>query len=132
MPKNLKSKNKSNKLSTVKEYSNFITPPDFVDDPMHTITIIDALPEEIELVGKLCQVGQETYNIYLYRTDMNQPDWLKQAIDLSDAVIVHTVNEESSTWCKLDKVYYYGDKNYISPAHRVNSILDYFALKQNS
>jgi hypothetical protein len=31
--------------------SNFITPPDFVDDDQHTITIIDADPVDVETLA---------------------------------------------------------------------------------
>lgn len=114
----------------IKKYSNFITPPDFVNDKFHTVTVIDALIDEIELLGRMCQFSNESYNIYLYRSDMHEDQWLYKAVDISDAVIINTSVNTNESLFKLNKVYYYGDKNYVSPAHKVNNILQYFLLRQ--
>lgn len=109
-----------------KEYSNFITPPDFVNDKLHTVTIIDATPEEVILLGKFCQYSEQCFNIYLYRLEMQNFDWLEKAILLSDAIIINNERDDFTNYLKLDKVYYYGTKNYLSPAHKVNNLLQYF------
>lgn len=120
---------KKSKISLKRnEYSNFITPPDFVSDKLHTITIINATTDDIELVVNLCQFGNESYNIYLYSMNMDQIEWLTQAIQKSDAIVVNAdVNED---YCQLEKTYYYGKKTFLTPAVKVNGILDYFVQRQ--
>ena len=112
-------------------YSNFITPPDFVDDPKHTVTVIDATTSDVELLGKMCQGSDITYNMYLYRSEMNNDEWLQQAIEKSDAVIINAQFGKYNNLYKLEKTYYYGDQNVISDAKKVKGILDYFILTQS-
>ena len=47
------------------DHSNFITPPDFVDDELQTITVVDATPDDLQLLGKMTQEHDECFNIYL-------------------------------------------------------------------
>lgn len=124
-----KLKKKSNKSLKRNEYSNFVTPPDFVSDELHTVTVIDATTDDIELLVNLCQLGNELYNVYLYKTEMNQPDWITQAVQKSSAVIVD-VNSSNETFCHNEKTFYYGEKTFISPATKVKGILDYFVQRQ--
>jgi predicted kinase len=99
-----------------------------VSDELHTVTVIDATTDDIELLVNLCQLGNELYNVYLYKTEMNQPDWITQAVQKSSAVIdVHRNNE---TFCYNEKTFYYGEKTFLSPATKVKGILDYFVQRQ--
>ena len=75
-------------------YSNFVTPPDFVNDQLHTVTVVDGTLEEIELLGRMCQGSDESFNIYLYRSEMNDIKWLEQAVEHSDAVVVNDAKHE--------------------------------------
>jgi hypothetical protein len=112
-------------------YSNFITPPDFVDDQLHTVTVVDATSEEIEILGRMCQGSDEMFNIYLYRSEMNDTNWLKQAIDRSDAVIVNadTHNSYVETLCAQEKTFYYGANTFISKANKIETPIQYFAAR---
>lgn len=109
-------------------YSNFITPPDFVDDDLHTVTVVNATTDEVELLANMCKVSDITYNIYLYNTDMDDMAWLNDSINKSAAVIVSQVPAQLDFLYKLENTYYYGDATYLTPAVKVNSVLDYFGL----
>ena len=100
-----------------------------MSDELHTVTVIDATTDDIELLVNLCQLGDELYNVYLYKTEMDQPDWATQAIQKSSAVIVD-VNDNNETFCDNEKTFYYGEKTFISPATKVKGILDYFVQRQ--
>jgi len=65
-------------------HSNFITPPDFVD----SVLIVDATKEQIESVAQHCKDAQIPYNVYLYNSAMNDLNWLGQAIDRADTVLL--------------------------------------------
>lgn len=113
-------------------YSNFITPPDFVEDKKHTVTVVDASTEEVEVLGRMAQISDEDFNVYLYKNDMNDLSWLQRAIELSDAVIVNTNVLDNANLCTSNQFYYYGEQSLLSPAHRITSPLDYFVLRKEN
>jgi hypothetical protein len=111
-------------------HSNFITPPDFVDDQeLHTVTVVDATVDDVELLARMCENSDEMYNIYLYRDEMQQPEWLAAAALRSDAVIVN-VNDHNQWLCGQEKTYYYGPNSFLSPAKKVNGVMDYFLFRE--
>lgn len=111
-------------------YSNFITPPDFVTDDFHTLTVINASEADILLLTQFCQYSDVPYNIYMYRDEMNNNSWLTQAIEKSSATIIHDINTNWHKFFSSNSVYYYGTNQYACPAVKVNNILDYFAKIQ--
>lgn len=112
-------------------HSNFITPPDFVDDePLSTITVVNATLDELELLARMCEGSDVQYNIYLYRSEMNDTDWLRNAIKRSESVIVHTIDPELDWVCDSEKSYYYGDRVIITRAAQIKNSIHYFALKE--
>ena len=113
-----------------KMYSNFVTPPDFVTDSFHTITVIEATTQEVELLGKMCQSYPESLNIYLYKKEMNNVLWLEQAVKSSNIVIANIDGGDYvENYCVQDNVYYYGSKILACPANKIDSLLRYFALR---
>lgn len=111
------------------DYSNFITPPDFVEDEFHTVTVVDAAPADVQLLGQIAKGTDKAYNVYLYHQGMDDKDWLGNAMEKSDAVIVNTADPyHNEDLCKNSNVYYYGPKTYITDANKVESPFDYFAL----
>ena len=114
-------------------YSNFITPPDFVKDPFHTVTVVNASNDEIELLARMCKGSDDQFNIYLYRSEMGNEQWLRQAVELSQAVIVNTNKPDSvlEELLVLEKTYYYGDKEFITKATKVDNAFQYFAIRYN-
>lgn len=112
-------------------YSNFITPPDFVPDQFHTVTVVNATNEEVELLGRMCKGSDDQYNIYLYKTEMNDLDWLQKAVNLSNAVLVNSQLSDSKieNLLLLEKTYYYGDKTFIANANKLENVFQYFAIR---
>lgn len=113
-------------------HSNFITPPDFVDEDLPNVVIVNATDEQIELLAHMCANNDEQYNMYLYHSGMKDTDWLKSAIERSSAVILHTIDPELDAVCFTDKTYYYGERAIISDAKEVSSPLHYFSLRKDN
>ncbi len=111
-------------------YSNYITPPDFVSEVKHTVTIVDALVDEIETLCKITENSNEDFNIYLYRSEMNNQAWLDQAVEKSEAVIINLNNSKQFDLCKRSNAYYYGPAVFLSPAIKINSLFEYFQKRQ--
>jgi hypothetical protein len=115
--------------------SNFITPPDFVDDDQHTITIIDADPVDVETLAVLCAGNDESFNIYLYKSEMMNLTWLDSAVERSHVVIINTdANDLSAYKDKLSTrstSYHYGPKNFLGSTNRIEKLVDYFVLRAN-
>jgi len=110
-------------------HSNFITPPDFVDEPLVTVTVVNATLDEVELLARMCENTDPQYNIYLYRSEMNDSEWLQKAIELSEAVIVNATTPDFDDICDLEKSFYYGDRDIISRATKIPTVLHYFTFK---
>jgi hypothetical protein len=110
-------------------YSNIITPPDFAADDFHTVTVINATEDDIKLLVTFCENSEKSYNIYLYKDDMNLADWIEKAIAKSQAVIVNAVNDKWQYLMLQDNVYYYGPV-HICPATHITNVLDYFVLHE--
>ena len=115
--------------------TNFITPPDFVDDPNHNILLVDTDPVDVETLAFLCAGHDESFNVYLYKADMEQVDWLNAAVERADAVIVNTdINDFSPIKDKLvdlTKTYYYGPKNFLNSTRKHATVLEYFINRAN-
>lgn len=111
-------------------YSNFITPPDFVNEHKHTVTIIDATEKEIEVLINMAKNSDDDYNFYLYKSEMNDTNWLSDAMALSSATIINIDQCQNTDFFKNDRVFYYGQTHIVSPAQRVNSLFDYFVNRK--
>jgi hypothetical protein len=111
-------------------HSNFITPPDFVDEPLPSITIINATLLEVEMMAKMCQESDEQYNIYLYRSEMNDMDWLYAAINRSEAVVLNTIDPEFDHIMDMKKTYFYGDRVFVTDRKQLASPLHFFLLRK--
>jgi hypothetical protein len=110
-------------------HSNFITPPDFVDEPLTTVTVINATLDEVELLARMCENTDPQYNMYLYRSEMNDREWLQKAIELSEATIINSATTDFDDLCDGENTYYYGDRELISRATKIPTILHYFTVK---
>lgn len=93
-------------------YSNFVTPPDFVNEDKHTVVIIDAAAEDVQRLALLCKEGTVDFNIYLYNSEFESDDWLMLAIERADKIIVNTFENEKSVIKQLlrsnPKALFYG------------------------
>lgn len=114
-----------------KNLSNLITPPDFVKGRTYSVVLIDPAQTEIEDVTLFLMASKRKFNVYLYRAEMNDEDWLNKAVKKSNAVVVNTVN---STVSKIkdqlvakSNAFYYGDKRFIMNNNRIEKPIDFFA-----
>lgn len=74
--------------------TRFITYPDLVDkESNHTVTIVDATVNEIEDLAFFCKVCEKDYDVYLYKQDIDDLDWLGKITVNSDKILV---NDEST------------------------------------
>lgn len=110
-------------------HSNFVTPPDFVSDPLHTILLVDATPEELERVAMICKVIGTDFNVYAYRADMQNVEWLLEAALRADVIIVNTDPSDCSTLkdrlANRPNAYYYGSKNFLDNDRRIGNPQEY-------
>jgi hypothetical protein len=111
--------------------SNLVTPPDIVENHLHSVLLVDPDQTDLDAVIKLCQYSDQTFNVYVYTPNMNNPDWLDQAAQASDAVIVNSQSDSYRPLCLLDKTYYYGDRVYLENPRKIADPLHYFAAQEN-
>lgn len=109
-------------------YSNIITPPDFIDDSFHTITVVGADEESIAQLVDYCRYADISYNVYLCNNKVDNPEWLQEAVRRSQSVILFDDENSNRELLQLPNSYYIGDKSYVCPSSKIKSILDYFAI----
>ena len=115
--------------------TNFITPPDIVEDSQHTILLIDVDPVDVETLAHLCANHDEPFNVYLYKADMNDEQWMGDVAYRADAIIVNTIENELSpvkdSLVDLLKTFHYGPKNFLNNSRKLNNIYEYFVNRAN-
>ena len=115
--------------------TNFITPPDFVEDKQHTILLIDVDVVDVETLAHLCATHDESFNIYLYKEDMNDLKWLSDAAYKADVLIINTEDNSLSSikdgYVDLVKSYHYGPKNFLANERKLPNIYEYFVNRAN-
>lgn len=113
--------------------SNLITFPDILDNSLHTVTIVDAFEDEIDLVVKMCEHSDDYYNIYVFNSNQdNNLPWLEKVVDISDAVIINLDNTSQEWLCKYPKTHYYSSTKFLIPNKKLDSILHYFFIKDTN
>jgi hypothetical protein len=122
--------------TTDENYSNFITPPDFVDEKKHTVLLIDVHADDVQTLAMFCKTSPEFFNVYLYNYQMASEDWFGEARDRADAIIINTeVNTFSSIkdlLAELPTAWYYGPKSFLKNPNRIKSPIDYFIQYSNN
>ena len=120
-----------NKQAVITEqFSNIITPPDFINSRALSVTVIDPEMTEVEDIAFFLKTAKESFNVYVYRTEMDNEEWLKEAAAKSIAVVINTVNTDVSSIkdklaAKKDN-YYYGPKNFLMNKNRIEKPIDFF------
>lgn len=112
--------------------SNLITPPDIVDNGLHSVTLIDPEQSDVDAVIQFCQRSEMPFNVYVYTPNMENVEWLEQAIDICDAIIVNSRTNHYSKYCLLSKSYYYGPQIYVENTRKLVDPLHYFAAQLES
>jgi len=107
--------------------SNLVTPPDIVNNDLHSVTLIDPEQAEVDAIVRFCQHSYQGYNIYVYTPNMDNPGWLAQAVNASDATIVNTRTDDYKDLWLLDKTYHYGPRVLIENPRRLVDPVHYFA-----
>ena len=81
--------------------SRFITYPSTVEKSQdHTVVLIDADVNDIEKVGLFCKISKKDYDIYLYRGDLDDLEYLNFVVDCAEAVLIHEDSEVYIKNCK--------------------------------
>lgn len=111
-------------------YSNFVTPPDFVNDEFPSVLIIDADWMDIENIALWCKTAPVNLNIYIYSDIMLDEEWLAGAINSVDIIILNTqksaVDHIKNQLLKGPKTWYYGEHTFLANDRKLNTPLDYF------
>jgi hypothetical protein len=100
--------------------SRFITYPSTVEKSNnHTVVLIDADTDDVENLVLFCQNSIKNYDVYLYRHDLHDLEWLAHITDNCDMALIN--NSSGVTITNLDALIRYGgDTETVSP-------LDYFS-----
>lgn len=112
--------------------SNLITPPDILDNGLHSVTVIDPEQTDVDAVVRFCQFSDAVFNVYVYTPNMDNRKWLSDAVNASDAVIINTRTNDYQDLCLLDKTYYYGPKLFVENQRKLEDPLHYFASQAES
>jgi hypothetical protein len=119
----------------MEQYSNFITPPDFVKDDFPTVLIIDSDWVDIESVALWCKTAPKSYNIYIYSDIMLDEVWLLEAINSSHAVIINMENSAvdhiKRQLIKAPNCWYYGSKKFLGNSQHIDKPINWF-INDNS
>jgi hypothetical protein len=117
-------------------YSNFVTPPDIVTDPKHTVLLVDVDQVTVQKIAMFCQTADAEFNVYMYNTEMGDDNWFFKVTALADAIIVNTDTSELSPvkdrLAEMSKSYYYGPKKFLTNNKVLVSPLQYFQEYQKS
>jgi len=73
--------------------SRFITHPSLVDkSTSHTVLVVDATEDDIENIGLFCKASNKNYDVYLYRYELDDLEWLNSILKRTDTVLQKTAS----------------------------------------
>ncbi len=107
--------------------SNLVTPPDILTNHSHSVLLVDPDQSDLDAVIRFCQHTDDVFNVYVYTPNMDNLDWLDQAAQACDTVIVNSQTDSYRQLCLLDKTYYYGNRLYLENPRKILDPLHYFA-----
>lgn len=114
-----------------KRLSKLVTPPDVVKGRAYSVVVIDPTLEEVDDLALFLQYSERQFNVYLYRAEMNDEEWLNKVVEKSNTVIVNTVNtvcsEIKDRLVVNPKNFYYGQKKFIMNTNKIEKPIDFFA-----
>lgn len=100
--------------------SRFITYPSIEPKSTnsHTVLVIDADTEDIINIGMFCKVSSKNYDVYLYKQDIGNLEWLSHISSIIDSTLI---KEPSAVQISgVTNVHRIGDQNDLK------NLLDYF------
>ena len=110
--------------------TNFITPPDVVDDERHSVLIVDADPTDIESLALVCANHNHAFNVYLYNHGMQDLEWLVSIASKVDTVIINNAGNGLSaikqTLIALPNARHYGNEDLTEFDSKYCGVLEYF------
>jgi len=112
--------------------SNLVTPPDIINNGLHSVLLVDPDKEDLDATIKFCQYSEQAFNVYVYTPNMDNLDWLTKVVQSSDANIVNTRSEDYKNLWLLDNTYYYGPRIFIENPRRLIDPIHYFAKELQS
>ncbi len=100
--------------------SRFITYPSIEpkSSNSHTVLIVDADTEDIINIGMFCKVSSKNYDVYLYKQDTGDLEWLNHINSTIDSTLIKEPSSVQMTGVK--NVHRVGDQN------EIKNLLDYF------
>jgi hypothetical protein len=111
--------------------SNLVTPPDIVSNELHSVLLVDPDQSDLDTVIKFCQYSDQCFNVYVYTPNMDNQDWLAEAVNACNAVIVNTKTLEYKEICRLEKTFYYGSTVLIGNQKKLIDPVHYFLYSYN-
>lgn len=114
----------------MKNFSNIITPPNFINREAPTIALIDPEWTEVEDVIFYLGTVDKEYNVYVYMSEMEDEDWLDEVIEKSQTYIINTkptsVSHIKDRLVANSRSYHYGDRVFLTSNNKLNKPVDYF------
>ena len=78
----------------------------------------DASANEIEQVAEACRDSDSSYNVYMYRVDMEEQEWLNQIVQRADIVLQ---SNKSVVVVEHASIIKFGDnEEFITPSEYFN------------
>ena len=68
--------------------SKVVTPPDVVNEDC-VLLIVNAVPNDIDLVAKWLRFSEKNYTIHLYHDGMDSVSWLKEVANTAQIILVN-------------------------------------------
>lgn len=93
-------------------YSNFITPPDYIQ----SILVVDASEDQIKELTELLHDVEQPYNIYLYSNSMDNQQWIHKMILRADVILL----QQDSDAPVVSNILFGPDQKLKSPADYFN------------
>lgn len=113
-----------------KRLSKLVTPPDVVKGRAYSVVVVDPTLEEVDDLALFLQYSDRQFNVYLYRAEMNDEEWLNKVVEKSNTVIVNTVNtvcsEIKDRLVVNPKNFYYGQKKFMMNTNKIEKPIDFF------
>ena len=113
-------------------HSNVITPPDIIDNELHTFLVINASLDDVDLITRACESSFECYNIYLYAAEMQDESWLKKVLSKAESIIINSDLPGFDDLYLDKRTYYYGNNIVLAPAKKIENLLEYFVHRNQT
>jgi len=109
--------------------SQFITYPDIIENTQnYPILLIDATQTEIENIGLFCKTADVGFDIYLYREDIHDLQWLSQ-VEPKVLSILTSINSKVSMNAD-DELYFGQDEDIVNPLSYFQFIEDMYQWEE--